>query len=405
MRTITSTRYHGLSTLLICFAIALFEGFDLQSVGIAASRIARHFSLNYSQVGWVFTVSSLGMLLGAAAGGRIADRLGRKLVLITSVALFGVFSIATAHVWDYHSLLAARLLTGLGLGAAMPNLIALCSEAVPAERRGSAIGLMYSGLPFGAALASLVGVVNPSDTGWKDVFYIGGLGPVFLIPALMYWLSDSAAFQSARRRELGSDQTAKAIGTALWGEGRAATTLSLWVGYLGALTVFYFLLNWLPSLAIGKGLSAANSAWVQVLFHTGGTIGAMAIGRLMDGGYRQLTTYGTFAGIVISLWLLAGAQNVAWMVAGGFLAGMLFCAAQSLLYSLTGLRYPVAVRGTGVGASVAVGRIGSVVGPFAAGQLLSHGFASATLIVACIPLIAVAAFATSFAAAKPEASD
>ncbi len=404
MRTIASARNTGLSTLLICFAIALFEGFDLQSVGIAASRIARHFSLSYSQVGWVFTVSSLGMLVGAAMGGRIADRLGRKTVLIISVALFGVFSIATAHVWDFHSLLAARLLTGLGLGAAMPNLIALCSEAVPAERRASAVGLMYSGLPFGAALASLVGVVNPSDAGWKDVFYIGGLGPVVLVPALVYCLSDSTEFMKARRGAA-TEQATKAIGTALWGEGRAGTTLSLWVGYLGALTVFYFLLNWLPSLAVGQGLSAAESAWVQVLFHTGGTIGAIAIGRLMEGRHRQLAVYGTFAGIVVSLWFLAGARSVAWMVAGGFLAGMLFCAAQSLLYSLTGLRYPVAVRGTGVGASVAVGRIGSVVGPFAAGQLLSHGYTSANLIVACIPLIAVAAFATSFAAAKPEASD
>lgn len=127
------------ATIGLCLAIALLEGLDLQSAGVAAPRIAKAFALSVAQMGWAFSAGAIGLLPGAALGGRLADRLGRKRVLMLSVALFGVFSLATTLVWDFHSLLLARLLTGLGLGAAMPNLIALCSEAAAPHQRSTAV--------------------------------------------------------------------------------------------------------------------------------------------------------------------------------------------------------------------------------------------------------------------------
>src|SRR5260370_19127366 len=130
MNTSVPRRASGAITIGLCLVVALLEGLDLQSTGVAAPRMAREFHLGVVEMGWAFSIGALGLLPGAAIGGRLADRMGRKRVLMLSVALFGIFSILTTQVWSFESLLAARFMTGLGLGAAMPNLIALCSEAV-----------------------------------------------------------------------------------------------------------------------------------------------------------------------------------------------------------------------------------------------------------------------------------
>src|ERR1700733_8035329 len=178
MNTSAPRRASGAITIGLCLIVALLEGLDLQSPGIAAPRMAREFHLAVAQMGWAFSISALGLLPGAAIGGRLADKLGRKRVLMLSVALFGIFSIATTQVWDLDSLLAARFLTGLGLGAAMPNLIALCSEAAAPHQRSTAVGAMYCGMPFGAALSAVIGIISQSDAGWRHIFYVGGVGPL-----------------------------------------------------------------------------------------------------------------------------------------------------------------------------------------------------------------------------------
>jgi MFS family permease len=144
-------------TVGLCFMVALMEGLDLQAAGIAAVGMAQAFALDKMQMGWIFSAGILGLLPGALAGGMLADRYGRQRILLGSVLLFGLFSIATALAWNYPMLLLARLLTGVGLGAALPNLIALTSEAAGPRFRGRAVSLMYCGVPIGAALAAALG--------------------------------------------------------------------------------------------------------------------------------------------------------------------------------------------------------------------------------------------------------
>lgn len=153
-RTPSSSSSRLMLTIGLCFLVALMEGLDLQAAGIAAGGIAQAFALDKMQMGWIFSAGILGLLPGALVGGMLADRYGRKRILIGSVALFGLFSLATAIAWDFPSLVFARLMTGVGLGAALPNLIALTSEAAGPRFRGTAVSLMYCGVPIGAALAA-----------------------------------------------------------------------------------------------------------------------------------------------------------------------------------------------------------------------------------------------------------
>ncbi|MCO5400487.1 3-(3-hydroxy-phenyl)propionate transporter MhpT [Ralstonia soli] len=407
MQTTTLTRDTAMPgvamTLGLCFIVALLEGLDLQSIGVAAPRMAREFGLSVAQMGLAFSAGTFGLLPGAMLGGRLADRIGRKRVLILATALFGVFSVATAHVWDFNSLLMIRVATGLGLGAAMPNLIALCAEAVPTRLRNTAVSIMYCGIPFGGAIAAVVGMLSAGDTGWRHIFYVGGFGPLLIVPLLLT-LQESRRFDSAAQRD-GRAIQPPPVSWALFKERRLVATLLLWISYFFTLIVLYFLLNWLPSLMAAQGLSRPQVGMVQILFNIGGGAGALGIGMLMDAARPRWVVSGMYVGIIAALSLLAGAGGVASMSAGAFMAGLFVIGAQSVLYALAAAYYPTAVRGTGVGAAVAVGRLGSIAGPMLAGQLLAMGQQSTTIIGASIPVTIIAALAALLLLKQPRAQD
>lgn len=209
----TSSRRSTL-TVTLCFIVALIEGLDLQSAGIAAAGIRQAFELDQKMMGWMFSASIIGLLPGAFFGGWLADRIGRKRVLIGAVILFGIFSLWTAFVASVNGLLLARFMTGLGLGAALPNLIALCAEAVEERRRGTAISIMYCGVPLGGAIAAVVGMLGGES--WQMVFIVGGVAPLLIAPLLMVMLPESRDFsaqQSAAptRVSTGTRYLAKAV--------------------------------------------------------------------------------------------------------------------------------------------------------------------------------------------------
>ncbi|ALV58366.1 MULTISPECIES: 3-(3-hydroxy-phenyl)propionate transporter MhpT [Burkholderia] len=401
MNTYVAEKSTVATTLALCFAIALLEGLDLQSVGVAAPRMAREFGLSVSQMGIAFSAGTFGLLPGAMLGGRLADRIGRKRVLIASTVLFGLLSIATAQVSSFAMLVVVRVLTGIGLGGAMPNLIALSSEAVEPRSRSSAVATMYCGIPFGGVIASLIGVLLAGDTEWRHIFYVGGLGPLLLVPLLVWCLPESRAYL-----DVAGTQAARAsVARTLFGDGRTTSTLALWVSYFCTLIVLYFLLNWLPSLMAARGLDRAHVGLVQIAFNVGAGLGALGIGAALDRMRASRVVGGMYVGIVLSLAALAAAPGFASLAAAAFAAGMFVVGGQSVLYALAAMYYPTAMRGTGVGSAVAVGRLGSVVGPLAAATLLAAGRSAPVVIGASIPVTLVAAVAALLLIRRPRAGD
>ncbi|ADG19445.1 3-(3-hydroxy-phenyl)propionate transporter MhpT [Paraburkholderia atlantica] len=378
-------------TLGLCFLVAVLEGIDLQSTGVAAPRMAHEFGLSVGQLGLAFSAGMLGLLPGAMIGGRLADRIGRKRVLMISMAVFGIFSIATAQVWSFESLLIARLLTGIGLGGAMPNLIALSSEAVDPRHRNTAVSVMYCGMPVGGALAAMIAVLSAGATAWRHIFYVGGVGPLIIIPLLIALLPESREFAAESRESTKADKPLLSTREVLFGEGRAAATIGIWISFFCTLIVLYFLLNWLPSLTVGRGMSRSQAGIAQIFFNVGSVIGVLGIGLLMDRFRQGLSVTAVYACIVGALVALSQVASIETLSVAVLFAGMGVVGAQSMLYALSAASYPTSVRGTGVGAAVAVGRVGSIVGPAAAGQLLSMGKSSALVIGASVPVTIIAA--------------
>jgi AAHS family 3-hydroxyphenylpropionic acid transporter len=373
-------------TVALCGLVAAFEGFDLQAAGVAAPRLAPFFQMTPDQLGWFFSASTFGLMLGAAVGGRLSDWMGRKRVLILSVLLFGLFSIATGLSDGVEGLLLFRFLTGVGLGGALPNVIALVAENTSQARRFTSLGVLYAGLPTGGSLASLVTVFGGGED-WRLVFFAGGFAPVLCVPLLMLFLPDSRQFAEAKAK----DAPRLGLGAALFGEGRATRTLVLWVGFFFALLTMYILLNWLPTMLVSKGLTRPEASMVQIGFNVAGAIGSVVTGLLMDSMPRRLVTPVTFVLTIVCIYFLSIAPGTFGVsLVAGALIGATVSGTQAILYALAPGAYPTAARGGGVGVAVSVGRFGSAAGPLLAGLLLAAGQSPRQVLFVLLPALAVA---------------
>jgi MFS transporter, AAHS family, 3-hydroxyphenylpropionic acid transporter len=371
------------STIIFCVCVALCEGIDLQAAGVAAAGIGAEFKPTPDQLGTFFSASTFGLFFGALLGGRLADSIGRKKVLVAAVGVFGFFSLLTAFAWNMQSLMWMRLLTGLGLGGALPMLIALVSESSGTERQSASVAMVYAATPFGGAIASLVSLLIAAPQ-WRLIFIVGGVLPLLLTPLLAYGLRESIAFQHR------GDGTMPKAGSfaAIFAQGRALRTVLLWLSFFLALLLLYLLLNWLPSLLVTDGLSRNQAAGAQIGFNIGGSLAALVIGYLLGGRFRNGGIVVTFVALPILLLILAKAPaEVGFIVTTVFLLGCAAMAAQAFLYAMAPVGYPTSIRGVGVGAAVAAGRVGSIVGPKLGGFLKSAGHGPSQLLMDLLPIV------------------
>ena len=399
------------TTILFCVLVALCEGIDLQAAGVAAAGIGAEFKPSPDELGTFFSASTFGLFVGAVVGGRLADRIGRKTVLVASIGLFGLFSLLTSFSRDVHSLIEARALTGLGLGGALPMLLALVSEASTEKQQSASVATVYAAMPLGGAGASLLSLMMAAPQ-WRVIFVVGGVIPLVLTPLMAFGLPESAAFRRLRRAHEGKvSSSSKTLGggsfLALFADGRARRTALLWASFLLELLLLYLLLNWLPTLLVGDGFSRAQAAGAQIGFNLGGVFSAVLIGYLLGGRLRHVAIAVTFVALPILLVALAKAPSQFAVVASAvFLLGCFVLAAQAFLYALAPLVYPTWIRGMGVGAAVAVGRIGSVVGPKLGGALKAAGHGPSQLLMDLLPIViagSVCALWLAWTTARPAA--
>jgi len=375
-------------TLLLCLLVAGFEGVDLQAAGVVMPRIGPLFHFVVSEKKWFLAASTIGLVIGALIGGRLADLWGRKAALMISIALFGVFSVATALATSKAGLIEARLATGLGLGGALPNLIALVAEAARVQHRRGAVAIMYCGMPLGGGCASLLSLIGATGSSWQDVFFVGGLAPLALLPLMWFLLPDSAEFQAAQ-----SLPDKPPVLASLFGEGRAGRTLLLWLSFFTGLLVLYLLLNWLPSLMVARGLSEHDASWIQVAFNLVGVAGVLAAGVILSRA-AGLAVLIFFGGAIVGLALVALVPaTLESELFAGSVVGAAVMGCQSVLYALAPGFYPTAVRGTGVGSAVSAGRLGSVAGPLVAGLVLQGGGNAVSVLFYLVPVAAVSLIA------------
>ncbi|MGY3615201.1 MFS transporter [Bradyrhizobium sp. USDA 10063] len=404
--------------LLICAAVLFVDGFDTQAIGYVAPALAQEWKLPRGALGPVFSAGLFGLMLGALIFGPLADRIGRKRIIVASTAAFGIGSLLTMLVQDVTWLMALRFLTGLGLGGAMPNAVAVTSEFSPHRRRATMVMAMFAGFSIGAALGGLLTAALIPAFGWRSVFLVGGIGPLLLVPVLLYALPESIRYLAlaggrdsevagllrriTRTAHLGNDvrfavQEPKLSGLPvvhLFTEQRSAVTLLLWIVFFMSLLDLYLLSNWLPTVLNDLGVSVSVAAAIGAMLQVGGVVGTFALGHFIDRfSFRALAlTYLSAAVAVAAIGLTSHSTNLVTIAI--FAAGFCIVGGQIASNALTATFYPTAIRSTGVGWALGIGRIGSIVGPLIGGVMLARNMEAQPLFaVAAVPALIAAAAA------------
>jgi AAHS family 3-hydroxyphenylpropionic acid transporter len=377
---------HTRLTVALCFLAAMCEGFDVQAAGVAAPGLRAEFSPSDSWLGFFFASSGAGLLLGAIAGGRIADRIGRKPVLVASLFVFGLFSLLTTLPGDMSALTAVRFMTGLGLGGAMPNLIALTADVTAARARNASIALTFIGMPLGAVVAGLIASAIALDA-WRVIFLCGGIAPLLVAPLLIRFLP------RGHFATTGGPTAPRPLRNPLhdlFGERRAQMTLLIWLGFLLIVLILHLLLNWLPLLLMGKGLSKSFAGVAQAAFNVGGSLVTLSVGALLDSKWRRLAIAASVIALPVILFALAQAHgNAGSMIALTFVLGGAILAQQIILFAVASASFPAEIRGTVLGAAIAVGRIGSLIGPLFAAWLILNGRSPSQVLTGLLPIVLV----------------
>ena len=348
--------------------------------------------------------------------GPLADRVGRRRIIIGSTLVFGLFTLATTLATDTTSLMALRFLTGLGLGGAMPNAIAMTAEHSPHRRRATMVMTMFCGFSVGAAVGGLLAAALIPAFGWRSVFVVGGVAPLFLVPVLLARLPESVRF-----RALAGDPGVAGLlaalfparvfppGTSfaineprlgglpvahLFRERRGTTTALLWVVFFMSLLDLYFLSNWLPTVLNELGASVSLSAVIGSLLQVGGVVGVLTLGRVIDRfSFRALALTYAAAAVAVALVGRFG-HSVPLSALTIFAAGFCIVGGQTAANALAATYYPTSIRSTGVGWALGVGRAGSIVGPLVGGALLAMQWGTEPLfLVAAVPALVAAAAA------------
>ncbi len=363
----------------ICFCIAALEGYDIQAFGVAAPQMAPALKLGPVQLGWAGSAAMLGLMIGAIAGGAAADRFGRRPVLTLAVAAFGVFSVCTAFVQNYEMLVLTRLLTGLGFGGAMPNLIAIATEISPPNRRAATTTSMFCGLPAGGSLVALLAAYGGPAADWRVIFLIGGALPLLLAPVVWFLMPET--------KPQHAPELDRRVLRGLFAENRALATLLIWVVFAMDLLVTYLLLNWLPTLVVAKGFTAQDGATASLWLNGFSVVGALILGRVADrAGYRW-PLIAIFIGLGLSVYALAQSHGLAGINVAAAFTGLLVVGGLYVLYALAPEYYPPQIRAAGAGTAIAIGRLGSIGGPLIAGELRAIGYTPSEVFMSMLPAV------------------
>jgi MFS transporter, AAHS family, 4-hydroxybenzoate transporter len=398
---------------LLCAAVLFLESFDSNALGYIVPTLTRVWHLPPGAFGPIFASGFFGQLIGAVVAGPVADRIGRKAVLVAATVEFALGALLTTQAASPGFLLGIRLITGLGIGAALPNAVALCTEYSPALRRSTLLVVVLCGITLGSVAAGLVAARVLPVYGWQSVFWIGGIAPLALAPLLLSDLAESpyllairgnqdlaiatilrrispaAGVPEGARFVLREEGAARLGAIHLLKGGRALATILLWVIVFMNNFEIYVFASWLPTLARASGLTEQASVMTGVAMTIGGFAGTLGMGWLLDRfsiERMMAVNYAAGAGFIALLALVAGER---WSMAlVSVAAGFCIVGGQTGANALIAYRHPTSSRATALAWALGAGRIASIVGPLLAGLIISMGWSSrSTFFLAVIPAL------------------
>jgi MFS transporter, AAHS family, 4-hydroxybenzoate transporter len=384
-----------LSTLLICFLMNMLDGMDVLVMSFAAKSVSVTFNLKPIEMGKVFSFGLLGMTLGTLFLAPLADKIGRKTIILISCLIMGSCIFFSAFSQNLFLLMLFRFLGGLGIGSMLACTASLASEFAPKKTKDFWVSFVVAGFPIGAVGAGLISQKILLNGNWSQLFKFAGLFTLFTLPLILFFLSESLdyllktqpknALQTLnnllKKHDLNPINTLPSIQKTqnklpvnkLLSTDLKQATLSLWLGLFLIFATLYFLQSWIPKLASDAGLNSSLAIYAGTVFNLGAFFGIISQG-LLSTHYGLKKTIGLlliFTGILMFLfgffigtdWVLVIFGLMGFGVQGGFVG----------LYALSARLYSTEIRTLGIGWAMSAGRIGAIVGPLLAGIFLEKG--------------------------------
>ncbi len=399
--------------VLLCGMVQFLDGFDTQAMAYAGPALRSAWHIVPQALGSVFAFGAFGTGIGSIMLGPLADVFGRRRIMITTVTIFGALTFVTAFLHTIDELRIWRLLTGFGLGAALPLTFVIANEFAPTRIRARMIAVMACGFAVGALSGGLLEAALIPVWGWQAIFYVGGVVPLLLAAALFAFLPESVRFLATGRgnsrriaailskvdRRLKFPEGTEFVVAAeplkrgfaplrLFSEGRAAMTISLWVVYVVTLALLNTLNNWLPVAINMAGLPVQRSVLMTTLFQFGGIAGVLSLGALADriGYYRVLVSaYALLAVSIAAIGVVGSAQLALAAATAG--TGLFLIGANNTLNAFASTLYPTVIRSTGVSWGSSFGRLAGSAGPYLGGVLLGTLPLAHTFLVFAVPAL------------------
>ena len=382
----STARFRWLA-LGLCAATMFTEGYDAQFMGSVVPKISQEWGMAPGSLWPALSAGLVGLMVGAFCIAPLADNFGRRRLVIYSVLAFGLLTIASVISQSLTEMVIFRFLTGLGLGGAMANTIALTAEFSPPEKRASAVAIMFCSFSLGAGFGGWVSAELIPAFGWESVFLFCGAMALLLLPFLILYMPESLPRKDDARLSIPFGK--------LFSDGRSRITILLWIIFFANLMELYILTSWLPTTINAQGVDLYWAQIATALVQVGGIAGAFALAPLVDRYGPNLVLAAAFGTAALSIVVLGLAgTSVAVTLIAAFGCGIGTVGAQNCNNGIAAKFYPTEIRATGVGWALAVGRIGSILGPAVGGILLSTGLDIQNIFLVAIvpPLVAAGAY-------------
>lgn len=373
-----TARAPGFWPVLLCWVAVALDGFDLVVLGAVIPILSKTGALGFtdSSLTIASTVGLIGVGIGAVAVGPLTDRYGRRVTLISSIAIFSVLTLAIAVAQNVTQFTVLRFLAGLGLGACLPTALAFMSEHAKQGRGGSAVTRMMTGFHVGAVTTALLALWLVDAYGWESMFVVGGVAGLLTLPVMWFKLPESASYlRAAEARERGDASVAVRTSDVVKGS-YLRVSIGLWVASFMGLLLVYGLNTWLPKIMGEAGYSIKAGTGLLLVLNVGAVIGLLIAGGISDSRGNKPTVLLWFGLAAVFLALLSIKLESSLLVyAAVLLTGIFVFSAQVLVYAFVGHLYPTEIRGTALGMAAGVGRIGAIIGPFLGGAMVTAGIA------------------------------
>ncbi len=353
--------------ILICFLCNMLDGMDVLIISYTAPAIAKAWSISPANLGIVFSSGLVGMTVGAIFLAPLADRFGRKPLMVLAALLMGSCIYLTSYATDINVLMIYRFISGLGIGTMMASTAAITAEYAPERTRDFWVSTVVAGYPVGAVLTGISSAKIIAESGWEHLFELAGIATFLIVPVLLFLLKESDEFKAKAKPE---DAKLSALFTSefKW------STWQLWSALFLSFTTLYFLMNWIPKLATNAGLSMELAIYSGTIFNLGAIVGIPVQGYFSSrfGLKKSIGTLLLITAVLLGIFGLFSGSNLILVVL--FFLGFGVQGSFVGLYAVAARMYPTAFRSTGVGWAIGMGRLGGIIGPVLGGLLVGLGF-------------------------------